>query len=330
MDEAALRERRAAHDHRVRRRRRIGLTGVLVVALGVVASLAAGGDGQRGAATSPRPDGAPQPAGQRGAPPRTVASRTADASPGSRRPAGLATLPPVAALPGAHRAPHEPVPILMYHVIGTRGPLTTNPGLWVAPADFAAQVRALKGARYHAVALQDVWNAWRRHGKLPSNPVVLSFDDGYAGQVRDALPILAAARWPGVLNLEVHNLADMGGTKAVKRLVAAGWEIDAHTISHPDLTTLGPAALRDQVAGSRARLRRLFGVPVSFFCYPSGRYDAAVIAAVKAAGYLGATTTALGWATPASDAFTLPRVRVDGAMSPEAVLQRLRDTRPVA
>jgi peptidoglycan/xylan/chitin deacetylase (PgdA/CDA1 family) len=214
----------------------------------------------------------------------------------------------------------------MYHVIGTRGPLTANPGLWVSPVDFEAQVQGLRRAGYHAVTLQDAWNAWHRKGKLPSKPVVLSFDDGYAGQVRHALPALAAAGWPGVLNLKLGNLADMGGTKAVKRLIAAGWEVDAHTISHPDLTTLGPDRLREEVAGSRARLRRLFRVAASFFCYPSGRYDATVIAAVKAAGYLAATTTQLGWASPATDAFTLPRVRVDGGMSPDAVLQRLRDS----
>ena len=156
---------------------------------------------------------------------------------------------------------------------------------------------------------------------------MLSFDDGYRGHVRDALPTLAAAGWPGVLNLKVDNLADLGGTKAVKRLVAAGWEVDAHTISHPDLTTLGAARLREEVAGARTRLRRLLGVPVSFFCYPSGRYDATVIAAVKAAGYLAATTTRLGWASPAGDRFALSRVRVDGGMSPGAVLQRVDDAR---
>ena len=145
----------------------------------------------------------------------------------------------------------------------------------------------MRRAGYHAVTLQDVWNAWHRRGKLPRKPVVLSFDDGYAGHVRDALPILAAAGWPGVLNLEVANLADMGGTKAVKRLVAAGWEVDAHTISHPDLTTLGRRARCASRSPARARAcARLLGVPVRFFCYPSGRYDATVIAAVKAAGYL--------------------------------------------
>ena len=54
----------------------------------------------------------------------------------------------------------------------------------------------------------------------------------------------------------------------------------------------------------------MFGVPVDFFCYPAGRLDDTVVAAVRSAGYLGATTTAPGLATPA-DIFRLNRVRVD-------------------
>jgi len=311
MDQAVLRERRAARKRQVRRRRQVGLGGVLVVLLGLGAVLAsAGDDPPRRSTASPMPP----------------ATRTAvPVAKAPIHPPAALTRP--AALPGSHRAAHEAVPILMYHVIGTRGTLTTNPGLWVAAADFAAQVQALRHAGFHAVTLQDVWDAWHRKGKLPSKPIVLSFDDGYLGHVRDAMPTLAAAGWPGVLNLKVDSLADMGGRKAVRRLIAAGWEIDAHTISHPDLTTLGAQRLHEEVAGSRSRLRRLLGVAVSFFCYPSGRYDATVIAAVKAAGYLGATTTRTGWASPAGSPFELSRVRVDGGMSPDDVLKRVHDAR---
>ena len=53
---------------------------------------------------------------------------------------------------------------------------------------------------------------------------------------------------------------------------------------------LSGAALREEVAGSRKDIQRRFHQPVNFFCYPSGRYDAQAIQAVRAAGYLGATT----------------------------------------
>jgi peptidoglycan/xylan/chitin deacetylase (PgdA/CDA1 family) len=96
-------------------------------------------------------------------------------------------------------------------------------------------------------------------------------------------------------------------------MVDAGWELDSHTLTHPDLTTLPGAELKREVAGSRRRLQELFGVPVDFFCYPAGRYDDEAIAAVKSAGYAGATTTVEGVASPHDDRFELPRVRVDGS-----------------
>ena len=113
----------------------------------------------------------------------------------------------------------------------------------------------------------------------------------------------------------------------VRALVRAGWEIDAHTISHPDLTTLDIAALMREVAGSRRIIRRQLHVPVDFFCYPAGRYDAAVIAAVRRAGYLGATTTNYGLAQP-SDLFTLERVRVNGSDGVNGFAAKMRALQP--
>jgi hypothetical protein len=67
----------------------------------------------------------------------------------------------------------------------------------------------------------------------------------------------------------------------------------------------------------------MFHVPVSFFCYPAGRYDNRVVAAVRAAGYLGATTTAYGLARP-GDMFTLKRVRVNRSDGVAGFVSKLR------
>lgn len=200
----------------------------------------------------------------------------------------------------------------MYHVIGDPRPGTAPyPSLFVRPTDFADQMRWLARHGYHAVTLRAVWNHWQRGTPLPRKPIVVSFDDGYRSWAHAAFPAMRELNWPGVINLAVKNLRVSGGisAKQVRRLIAAGWELDAHTITHPDLTSLGDRELRREVAGSRRKLRRLFQVPVDFFCYPSGRYDARVIAAVRAAGYLGATTTVEGLATPGKP-YELRRVRV--------------------
>jgi peptidoglycan/xylan/chitin deacetylase (PgdA/CDA1 family) len=96
----------------------------------------------------------------------------------------------------------------------------------------------------------------------------------------------------------------------VRKLIAAGWAIDAHSLTHADLALAGGAALTREISGSRREIRRLFGVVPRFFCYPAGRYDAEAIAAVEAAGYEGATTTEPGLASP-DEPFTLARIRID-------------------
>ena len=103
--------------------------------------------------------------------------------------------------------------------------------------------------------------------------MVLSFDDGYRSQVTAARPILATRRWPGVLNLDLSNLTPswgVGGAGSGGRWPLVGRSI-ARSLTHPDLTALHAATLKREVAGSRAVIRRRFGVSARFFCYPSER-----------------------------------------------------------
>jgi peptidoglycan/xylan/chitin deacetylase (PgdA/CDA1 family) len=240
---------------------------------------------------------------------------------------GLAVLTP------AHHyrveRPEPPVPILMYHVIANPIPGSPYPGLYVSRQEFDGEVRWLARHGYRAVTLMQVVDDWRGLAELPRKPVVLSFDDGYHSDYTTALPALRALRWPGVLNLEVNNTKRVWGLEPglVRALLAAGWELDAHTITHPDLTHVATARLWTEVAGSRRILQREFGVPVDFFCYPSGRYDAAVVADVRRAGYLGATTTRYGLARPAEGLYTLDRVRVSGGEGVSGLAAALRDLR---
>ncbi|MER3409206.1 MAG: polysaccharide deacetylase [Thermoleophilia bacterium] len=230
------------------------------------------------------------------------------------------------AVPAAAAAPGDPgVPILMYHVIAEPPSGAPYPGLFVSPRLFRAQVRELARRGYRAVTLERVYAHWRRDRPLPRHPIVISFDDGYRSVYTQAFPILRSLRWPAVLNLETRHERLAWGLRPrwIRVLLAAGWELDAHSISHPDLTRVSDGRLAREVAGSRALLRRQFHVPVDFFAYPAGRYNRRVIAAVRAAGFLGAATTRYGLARP-DELYTLARVRVDGNESAIALLAALR------
>ncbi len=215
----------------------------------------------------------------------------------------------------------------MYHVINPPPAGAPYPGLYVAPQEFSEQVRALAQAGYRPVTLDQLWANWHERAPLPpGKPVVLSFDNGYQSQYTNALPVLRSLGWTAVENIQLTGLPPAQGGLSpaqVKGLVKAGWELDTQGFSHADLTTLDAAALHYQVADARSTIQRRYGVPVNWFCYPSGQYDATVVAAVQAAGYRGSTTVVPGWAGPGSDPDRLPRLRVLGGTTGQQLVSEL-------
>jgi peptidoglycan/xylan/chitin deacetylase (PgdA/CDA1 family) len=312
MDLEARRARREERRREIRRRRRVVLA-LLIVALAAVAAvtLAAGGSG---GSTHSSSSGESAP----------TANRASD----STRPAGTRRLAAGAAggVPG-----HEAVPILMYHVIAAPPTGAPFPGLYVPPYEFSAQMQALKDAGWHAVTLDQVQANWSHGAPLgPGKPIVLSFDNGYNSQYTQGLPVLKRFGWVGDENIQLSGLPPSQGGLGegqVRGLLAAGWELDTQGISHADLVTLGPQALHSQVAVARSTLQQRYHVPVNWFCYPSGHYNATVIAAVQAAGFQGATTVVPGWAKPAGDPYRMPRLRVLGGTEPQQLLAELASIR---
>jgi peptidoglycan/xylan/chitin deacetylase (PgdA/CDA1 family) len=246
---------------------------------------------------------------------------------------GLASTSSSAAASGAAsgKPGTESAPILMYHVINPPPPGAPFPGLYVSASEFAAQMQALAHAGYHPVTLDQLHSYWQRGTPLPAGkPLVLTFDNGYQSQYTNALPVLRRLGWIADENIQLTGLPPSQGglsESQVRGLVAAGWELDTQGFSHADLITLDPTELAYQVAGARKVIQRRYGVPVNWFCYPSGHYNAAVVAEVRAAGYQGSTTVVPGWAGPGSDPYRLPRLRVLGGTSPEALLSEIAGIR---
>jgi peptidoglycan/xylan/chitin deacetylase (PgdA/CDA1 family) len=215
----------------------------------------------------------------------------------------------------------------MYHVINPPPAGAPFPGLYVPSAEFAEQMRALAQAGFHAVTMDQLWANWKEGALLPpGKPIVLTFDNGYQSQYTNALPTLRRLGWVGVENIQLTGLPpSQGGLSPaqVRGLVSSGWELDTQGFSHADLITLDPSELHYQVAVARSEVQRLYHVPVNWFCYPSGHYDAAVVEAVRAAGYRGSTTVVPGWAQPGWDPYRLPRLRVLGGTTGPQLLSEI-------
>lgn len=103
----------------------------------------------------------------------------------------------------------------------------------------------------------------------------------------------------------------MMASTQVTELHRAGMQIGAHTVNHPILTRLAEAAVRDEMASSKATLEALTGAPVTLFAYPNGQpgqdYAEREVAAARAVGFRAAMSTTWGAARSGADLFQLPR-----------------------
>jgi len=71
----------------------------------------------------------------------------------------------------------------------------------------------------------------------------------------------------------------------------AGVELGSHTVSHHNLTRLSDQELANELTESKALLREKLNIDATALAYPTGYYDARVMAAARTAGYSVAVTT---------------------------------------
>ena len=215
------------------------------------------------------------------------------------------------------------IPILMYHNVA-RAPREARRwrSLYVKPGAFARQMGLLHRLGYRGLSMSDAMPYLR--GERQGRVAVVTLDDGYLDNLENALPVLQHLGFTATCyvvdgSLGRHNTWDAGKLGVEKPMMSAaqvrawhagGMEVGAHTRSHPHLTRCDDAQLRDEVAGCKAELEALLNAPVTQFCYPYGDMDDRVVAAVREAGYVAATTTRRGRAVPGTDPWRLPRVPV--------------------
>lgn len=108
--------------------------------------------------------------------------------------------------------------------------------------------------------------------------ISLTFDDGWANQHTNALPIMKSANnMPGTFYLfsSVIGAGEYMSVAQAKELQAQGSEIGSHTVSHINLDKATPATVTKELADSKKALEANFG-PVTSFAYPYGASSAAV------------------------------------------------------
>jgi peptidoglycan/xylan/chitin deacetylase (PgdA/CDA1 family) len=178
----------------------------------------------------------------------------------------------------------------------------------------------------------------RAHAAGRRGMVGLTFDDGYADFLHEALPVLLRHGCSATVfvlpgRAGGSNAWDPLGPRkpllteeGIRALAGAGMEIGSHGMRHRDLTALADDELREETHGSREAIRRLTGTGPVGFCYPYGTADRRVVASVRDAGYAYGCALTPG---PLLGPLALPRTHVGQAdrgarLRAKAVRHRLR------
>ncbi|MFF8291672.1 polysaccharide deacetylase family protein [Streptomyces sp. NPDC016309] len=211
------------------------------------------------------------------------------------------------------------VPILMYHAVGHR-PARAAYRLSVSPEAFAEQMGLLGERGFTPVTTARLGAAWRTGAPLPARPVLVTFDDGYEGVHRHALPVLAAHGFAATLFVSTGWLRGAhheGGAPdtmldwdQVRELAAAGTEIGGHSHTHPPLDRLGDERLRSEAVRCREIVARELGTAPVSFAYPYGYSSRRVRRAVREAGFAQSLAVGNALARRSQGPYALRRVTV--------------------
>lgn len=234
------------------------------------------------------------------------------------------------------------IPISFFHAIFKKGPtcrillyhrvadVKDDPHLLsVSVSNFREQIAWLK-KNCHIIPLSELVNQIERH-KLNSESVCITFDDGYADNFYDALPVLKQLQVPATFFITSGKIgketpfywdantkkSDQGRVLNKAELIKLAKEplieIGSHTITHPNLATLSTKDQEMEIRESKKELRAIIGRVVKGFSYPFGTrndFSKKTIKLVKKAGYSYACASFSGNISNFSNQYALPRIIV--------------------
>lgn len=211
--------------------------------------------------------------------------------------------------------------MLAYHGVEKIPPEEDPEGLCIDPTRFRAQIRLLVEAGFEFVTAREYVARGAHAGEVPGL-VAITFDDGLENLHAIALPIMqelgvtATVYVPSGLIGRAYPWATeksflrIMGEPEIREMAAAGIEIGAHTVTHPDLSLCSYEECLQEMIDSKRALEAIVGEPVTTFAYPFARYSPEAERAAADAGF----SAAVSYSTLSHDGgpYALPRELVTG------------------
>jgi peptidoglycan/xylan/chitin deacetylase (PgdA/CDA1 family) len=219
------------------------------------------------------------------------------------------------------------VPILMYHSISDNLFGKSHPYYQIntSPEVFAKQMRWLRANGYRTLDLTQMWTAMES-GQDLSKTVVITFDDGYRDFYTDAFDAMRQCGFTATIFLATDRIKDspvrIEGVdyltwSEVSELHAAGIRFGSHTVTHPDLRSLGPDQIGYEVGYSKEVIEQKIGAPVESFSYPFAfpeedkNFTQFLVDILENQGFENGVSTIIGRASRNHNHFYLPRLPVN-------------------
>jgi peptidoglycan/xylan/chitin deacetylase (PgdA/CDA1 family) len=215
------------------------------------------------------------------------------------------------------------VPVLMYHGISDAPERRAHPYYQTVttPAAFARQMAWLHRNGFSTVDSSEIANAATTAGR--ERRVAITFDDGFRDFYQHAYPVLRRYGFKATMYLPT---AYIGVTfkeqecltwNEVRELHRGGIEFGSHTVTHPQLASLGADAVRYEVDASKKMIEDRLGCPVKSFAYPYAfpeadrAFTGRLRGFLQESGYDNGVCTTIGTVRPTSDRFFMKRLPVN-------------------
>jgi peptidoglycan/xylan/chitin deacetylase (PgdA/CDA1 family) len=184
------------------------------------------------------------------------------------------------------------IPILCYHQIRDWKPTDSKVSrdYIVPPAAFAAQMRMLADSGYHTISPDQLYAYLISGARLPSKPVLLSFDDTDLDQYTVAYPEMKKYGFKGMFFIMTVSLgkAHYMSREQVHNLSEEGNTIGSHTWDHHNVKKYEGNDWIMQLDKPTKQLEQITGKSIRYFAYPFGLWNTAAIPELKKRGFVAA------------------------------------------
>ncbi len=209
------------------------------------------------------------------------------------------------------------LPVLMYHHVELPENAATfkRTYLNVPPETFKKQMEYLNSKGYSSVTPFDLVNYFDNGVKLPSKPVMITFDDGYVDIGDLAFPIMRELGIKGTVFIPtglMENIDYLTWAKIDDMKASGLINFGNHTWSHKNVGgTTSVVENEITIADTQLSDRGLNNPKI--FAYPFGLETKQGIIILKKMGYQLAFTTVYGRTQCEKKRFDLPRIRIGNA-----------------